>query len=45
MTVGNCRNRRVWPVGAVSKMMTSYDSDLTCLRTSANDIASSTPGI
>ncbi len=34
-TEGNCRKRSVWPVGAVSKMMASYESDLTCLSTSA----------
>jgi len=44
-TEGNCKKRRVWPVGAVSKMMVSYERDFTCLRTSAKDIASSIPGI
>lgn len=44
-TVGNWRKRRVWPVGAVSKIIVSYERDLTCLSTSAKDMASSTPGI
>lgn len=35
----------MWPVGAVSKIIVSYERDLTCLRTSAKDMASSTPGI
>lgn len=30
-TLGNERNRSVWPVGAVSKTMTSNSIDLTCL--------------
>src|ERR1700712_4538179 len=44
-TEGNWRKRRVCPVGAVSKTIVSYLSSLTCLRTSANDMASSIPGI
>jgi len=30
-TVGNDRKRRVCPVGAVSKTMTEYSIDFTCL--------------
>lgn len=44
-TLGKLRKRRVWPVGAVSNTMVSNDVDLTCFMTSANDMASSTPGI
>jgi hypothetical protein len=41
-TVGNCRKRSVWPVGAMSNMKERY---LTYFRTSAKDIALSIPGI
>ncbi|KAG5519067.1 hypothetical protein PMAC_002153 [Pneumocystis sp. 'macacae'] len=44
-TVGNDRNRSVWPVGAVSNTHTEYSIDFTCFMISANPIASSTPGI
>ncbi len=30
-TVGNDKKRKVWPVGAVSKTITEYSIDLTCL--------------
>jgi hypothetical protein len=30
-TVGKDKNRRVWPVGAVSNTMTEYSIDFTCL--------------
>ncbi|KAH3665563.1 hypothetical protein OGAPHI_003750 [Ogataea philodendri] len=50
---GNCKNRNVWPVGAVSNTIVSYliteESSffwfLMCLRTSMNENASSIPGI
>src|SRR5271170_6001928 len=44
-TVGKERKRRVWPVGAVSKMMTLYSIESTYFMTSAKFIASSTPGM
>lgn len=45
MMVGKESRRRVWPVGAVSKTMQLKFMFCTIFISSANDIASSTPGM
>ena len=44
MSSGSERNRRVWPVGAVSKTTTSQVGFSMCFSSSSNASASSSPG-